>query len=821
MVRLVKGAYWDSEIKRAQVDGLADYPVYTRKPHTDIAYLACARKLLAHRELVFPQFATHNAATLTAVMELAGDRAGYEFQCLHGMGEPLYDHVIGDERFGVPCRIYAPVGTHETLLAYLVRRLLENGANTSFVHRVASAEVDLEALVADPVASARPWGGHAHPRIPLPAALYPDRVNSRGLDFASEHALSELAAELDHAAAEPVHAHPLVAGHATHPTPGRDVIAPADRTMIVGTVVEADAGLAARALDAAAASSWAALPSPARADILARAADLIEARRARFIDLAVRESGKTLPNAVGEVREAVDFLRYYAQSIRWCPPSAPLGPVVAISPWNFPLAIFTGQVAGALAAGNPVLAKPAEQSSLIAFEAVRLLHEAGVPPDALQFLPGAGETLGDALVRDPRVRAVVFTGSTEVATLIHRSLAERGNVPLVAETGGQNAMIVDASALPEQVVTDAIASAFDSAGQRCSALRVLCLQDEIADRVLAMLAGAMAELRVGDPMQLATDVGPIIDASAKRTIDDAIARLERSARLVARAPLDPSLAELGHFVAPVAFEIDSVGSLGGEIFGPVLHVLRYRATDLDALVQDLNATGYALTLGVHSRIDETIERVTGTTRAGNVYVNRNIIGAVVGVQPFGGEGRSGTGPKAGGPLYIPRLTVEPGEGVPAEIELPGPTGEQNRYRLEPRGLLVALGGADDDEAVWRAQGEAALATGNRVLFAPRDIAREAAAAVASVLRAEDPIRIVDAADEWVLWPDLAGVLAADPARAAEANRALAAREGARLPVIEPAGIAAGYPGARLRVERTITINTTATGGNASLVAMAD
>jgi RHH-type proline utilization regulon transcriptional repressor/proline dehydrogenase/delta 1-pyrroline-5-carboxylate dehydrogenase len=820
-VRLVKGAYWDAEIKRAQVDGHDDYPVFTRKAHADVAYLACARKLLAHRDLLFPQFATHNAATLAAVAELAGDREGYEFQCLHGMGEVLYDHVTGPGTLGLPCRIYAPVGTHATLLAYLVRRLLENGANTSFVHQVADPSIDIAVLVADPVDAARASAGSPHPRIALPANLYADRRNSRGIDLADEHALASLEAALREAAGQRYAATPCVDGRSSGDATLRPVRSPADRAVTVGYVADASPGDVDTALTAAdtRGRAWGERRAADRADVLDRAAELIEANVARFVHLAVHEAGKTIPNAVGEVREAADFCRYYAAQVRRTPPAAPLGPIVAISPWNFPLAIFVGQVAGALAAGNPVVAKPAEQTPLIALEALRLLHAAGVPPAALHLLPGAGETVGAALVADARTAGVVFTGSTLAAAHIHRALAERGNVPLIAETGGQNAMIVDASALPEQVVHDAIASAFDSAGQRCSALRILCVQDTIAERVMAMLAGAMAELAVGHPAALATDVGPIIDEQAKRALDAHVARMDREARRIATAPLDEGVAARGPYLAPVAFEIADIGVLPGEVFGPVLHVLRWKHGELDALLDAIDATGYALTLGVHSRIDATVDRVVARSRAGNVYVNRTIVGAVVGVQPFGGTGLSGTGPKAGGPLYVPRLTRDPGNANAGPVELPGPTGERNTWSVHPRGLLVALGGADADEGVWRRQARDALALGNRVAFAPSAASLDAArrAAAASV----PPIELIAPTTDWSVLPDLAGVLAADAATAAAANRRLAHRPGARLPVVEPAGEPPRYPPARLVVERTVSVNTTAAGGNATLVAAID
>jgi RHH-type proline utilization regulon transcriptional repressor/proline dehydrogenase/delta 1-pyrroline-5-carboxylate dehydrogenase len=740
------------------------------------------------------------------------------------MGEPLYEHVVGPDNLDLPCRIYAPVGTHETLLAYLVRRLLENGANTSFVNQVADERIDLEALVEDPVTAATPYAGSPHPKIPLPSSIYPDRHNSAGLDLSDEHVLASLERSLGHEARRAFSAQPLLANGKSAGSAARPVRSPANTDDSVGQVADATPGDVETALAASADADrvWGRMPAIERAAVLERAADLLEARAATLLHLAIREAGKTLVNAIGEVREAADFCRYYARQLRERAPAAPLGTIVAISPWNFPLAIFVGQVAGALAAGNAVIAKPAEQTPLIAHEATRILHEAGVPRAALQFLPGAGETIGAKLVADSRVAGVVFTGSTDVAMLIHRTLAQRGNLPLVAETGGQNAMIVDASALPEQVVNDVVGSAFDSAGQRCSALRVLCVQDEIAERVLAMLAGAMRELAVGDPSRLSTDVGPIIDEDAKRALDAHVGRMEREAKVVGRTPVDAKGTSQGHFVAPVAFEIRSLSALQHEVFGPVLHVLRYSADQLDALIDALNDTGYALTLGIHSRIDATVDRIVSRTRAGNVYVNRNIVGAVVGVQPFGGEGLSGTGPKAGGPLYVYRLTRDPGDADPAIRELPGPTGERNTWRLVPRGRLIALGGGGDSPDAWNAQAQAARSTGNRIAFAPTPNALSVARAVAKQQGSREwPIEVLDAATDWAGLRDIAGVLAADSQTAANANHRLAAREGARLPVIEPVGDPSRYPAARLVIERTLSVNTTAAGGNASLVAAMD
>ncbi|WP_369861671.1 trifunctional transcriptional regulator/proline dehydrogenase/L-glutamate gamma-semialdehyde dehydrogenase, partial [Acidovorax sp. HMWF029] len=690
MVRLVKGAYWDSEIKRAQVDGLEDYPVYTRKVHTDISYIACARKLLAAPEAVYPQFATHNAETVATIYQLAGSNyyAGqYEFQCLHGMGEPLYEQVVGaiaagklgrdtgKGGLGRPCRIYAPVGTHETLLAYLVRRLLENGANTSFVNRIADETIALDELVKSPVqvvdqqAAAEGTAGLPHPRIATPQGLYgAHRSNSRGLDLSNENTLTELATTLQATASHTWTAAPLLATDLPAGTT-QPVRNPADHSDVVGQVQEATTADVDQALAhaQAAAAPWAATPPAERAAALLRTADLLEARMQPLLGLLMREAGKSASNAVAEVREAVDFLRYYAAQVQSTFDNAtqiPLGPVACISPWNFPLAIFMGQVAAALAAGNPVLAKPAEQTPLIAAEAVRLLWQAGVPRAAVQLLPGQGETVGARLIGDARVMGVMFTGSTEVARILQRTVAGRLDaagrpIPLIAETGGQNAMIVDSSALVEQVVGDAVSSAFDSAGQRCSALRVLCVQEEAADRVVEMLQGAMGELRVGNPGALRVDVGPVIDAEAQAGITQHIDKFKAQGHRVFQHPNHVSaISAPGTFVPPTLIELKHISELQREVFGPVLHLVRYARNDLDQLLDQINVTGYGLTQGVHTRIDETIARVVNRAHAGNVYVNRNMVGAVVGVQPFGGEGLSGTGPKAGGPLYLLRQQAQ-------------------------------------------------------------------------------------------------------------------------------------------------------------------
>jgi len=666
MVRLVKGAYWDAEIKRAQEGGHADFPVFTRKTSTDVSYLACARTLLDSGTAFYPQFATHNAHTLAAVLTLAGGRRDFEFQRLHGMGEALFDEVVGPERAGLACRIYAPVGGHEDLLAYLVRRLLENGANTSFVNRLFDEREPVARIVADPVETTARLARIPHPAIPRPPELYgPRRRNATGVDLADPEQIAALRPALLAASA------PLRLGE------GRIVTSPADRGVVVGEIAEADAAEVDRALAALtrAAPAWEETPAGERAATLRRAADLMEAERPALLALCVREAGKTLPDAVSEVREAVDYLRYYATRCEdeFAAPERLPGPsgerneialrgrgvFACISPWNFPLAIFTGQVSAALAAGNAVAAKPAEQTPLIAAEAVRLLHAAGVPADALRLLPGDGPTVGAPLVADPRVAGIAFTGGTDTARAIQRSLAAREGpiVPLIAETGGQNAMIADSSALPEQVVADAVVSAFHSVGQRCSALRVLFVQEDVADRTIEMLVGAMAELRIGDPALLSTDVGPVIDDEAKAALAAHAERMKRAAKLLYEAPL-PTGSERGSFFPPTAFELDRLGRLEREVFGPILHVIRWRADELDAVIDAIHATGYGLTFGLHSRIDDTVAHVRGRVRAGNLYVNRSTIGAVVGAQPFGGEGLSGTGPKAGGPRYLHRFATE-------------------------------------------------------------------------------------------------------------------------------------------------------------------
>ncbi|HGN0867172.1 trifunctional transcriptional regulator/proline dehydrogenase/L-glutamate gamma-semialdehyde dehydrogenase [Providencia sp. PROV188] len=900
MIRLVKGAYWDSEIKRAQIDGLEGYPVYTRKVYTDVSYIACARKLLSVPNLIYPQFATHNAHTLSAIYQIAGKNyypGQYEFQCLHGMGEPLYEQVVGkvaDGKLNRPCRIYAPVGTHETLLAYLVRRLLENGANTSFVNRIADATIPLDELVADPVKDVRELSktegqiGLPHPKIPLPRDLYGTRrVNSMGLDLSNEHRLASLSSALLNAAAQEKIAEPLLGGEfvAQQALPEAvAIINPACHRDIVGKVREASEQEAEHALDIAtdAGAIWFATPPSERAAILLRAADIMEQQLQPLLDVLVREAGKTYANAIAEVREAVDFLNYYATQVREDFDNnthRPLGPVVCISPWNFPLAIFSGQIAAALAAGNTVLAKPAEQTPLIGAIAVSIMHQAGIPRDVLQFLPGKGETIGAKLVGDQRVRGVMFTGSTEVAGLLQRNIAGRLDAqgrptPLIAETGGLNAMIVDSSALTEQVVTDVVASAFDSAGQRCSALRILCVQEDVADRTIRMLKGAMEECRMGNPEHISTDIGPVIDSEAKENIDQHIQQMRSKGKIVFQAVYADSQDQQeqaeGTYVKPTLIELDNIGELKKEIFGPVLHVVRFKRDELEQLVDQINAAGYGLTLGVHTRIDETINQVVAKAKVGNLYVNRNMVGAVVGVQPFGGEGLSGTGPKAGGPLYLYRLLSErpenavcqtleqqdshlpmdasaraellaPFEAFSAWVQkqktdveqsiieqstveqfarltqagttrlLPGPTGEKNTYTLRPRGTILCL---SDNERDCLTQLSAVLASGCQTLWENSELHQKLFKSLPEKVR-----KTISFTKDWqnTVEPIEGVIYHGDCDQLKHVCEAIAKRKG---PIISVQGFERGETNLlieRLVHERSLSVNTAAAGGNASLM----
>ncbi len=675
-VRLVKGAYWDTEIKLSQVEGFVNYPVFTRKSNTDLSYLACAKKMLLAQEAIYPQFATHNAYSVAAILTLLAENKKQhhlEFQSLQGMGRALHDEIVS-KAFNFPCRIYAPVGSHKDLLPYLVRRLLENGANSSFVNRIADAKTPIEQLVASPIAITRAHETIFNPRIPLPAHLYGEsRLNSEGLDLSNILAQQSLAEGFARAAQQKWTA----ASFLRQASDTTAVYNPADTQQVVGHVEEAHIDDVDKAMQVAADAypSWTRTAVEKRAEILRHMADLLESHKSELMYLAVNEAGKTLHDANAEVREAIDFCRYYAsQAERVLTETVLPGPtgeynalrmrgrgvILCISPWNFPLAIFTGQVVAALVAGNTVVAKPAEQTPLIAALAVKLFYQAGLPENVLQLVLGRGETIGAALVQHPRLAGVMFTGSTETARGIAVSLANRSGaiLPLIAETGGMNAMIADSTALPEQLIRDVLSSAFGSAGQRCSALRVLYLQEDIADHVMQMLSGAMAELSVGNPLLLCTDVGPVIDENAKTILLTHAERMRREARLIYQVSLSEQATRCGHFVAPQAFELPALNLLKREVFGPMLHVLRYRASDLAKVVDEINSLGYGLTFGIQSRINTTIDYLQDRIEVGNTYVNRNTIGAVVGVQPFGGSGLSGTGPKAGGPHYLPRLCQE-------------------------------------------------------------------------------------------------------------------------------------------------------------------
>ena len=801
MVRLVKGAYWDSEIKHAQVDGHPGFPVYTRKAATDVSYISCAQKLLTMTDRIFPQFATHNAHTMAAILELAGNSRAFEFQRLHGMGEALHDRILATE--GVQSRIYAPVGAHSDLLAYLVRRLLENGANSSFVNQIVDTDVPAADVAADPfddLAAAAPTS------IARPAAIFPGRINSQGWDLSDEHALANI-----EAARKPFHvskwsAEPLTA----NPSTGDQIMTirnPFYTDDIVGQVTLASDADVKTAIDAAA--LWDA-PVATRAEVLRKTADLYEVNFGELFALLAREAGKTLPDAIAELREAVDFLRYYADEAERLGDDAPArGVITCISPWNFPLAIFTGQLSAALAAGNAVLAKPAEATPLIAHRAIELLHEAGVPVPAMQLLPGLGATVGAALTSSSKIDGVTFTGSTATAQRINRAMADNmaPTAPLTAETGGLNAMIVDSTALPEQAVQDIIISAFQSAGQRCSALRVLYLQEDIAEAFQQMLFGAMDELILGDPWRLSTDVGPVIDQLAQAKIISHVERARGEGRLLKqlRAP------GAGWFVAPTALKVNGIGDLQEEVFGPILHIATFEADEIDKVVEEINASGYGLTFGLHTRIDSRVEDVSRSVRVGNIYVNRNQIGAVVGSQPFGGEGMSGTGPKAGGPEYVARMTrpewraegsanavsdaaetqkainaSAPSQDPLGTIDLPGPTGESNRLSTFGRGVVLCLGPGD---AMMEAQAAAALETG----CTPVKAAVEA-----------DALKTLTGFAAVVSWADEASLTAQ--------RKALAARDGAIIPLIAEAD-----PRPRLTLERHVCIDTTASGGDAALL----
>ncbi|MEB3766296.1 trifunctional transcriptional regulator/proline dehydrogenase/L-glutamate gamma-semialdehyde dehydrogenase [Acinetobacter sp. MD2] len=890
MIRLVKGAYWDSEIKKAQIDGMSDYPVYTRKIHTDLSYVACAKKLLAAPDQIYPQFATHNAQSLATIYQMAEPEkyyvGQYEFQCLHGMGEPLYEQVVGDKnagQLGVPCRIYAPVGSHETLLAYLVRRLLENGANTSFVNRIADQNLQIDDLIQSPMQTLlndEQQGqtiGLKHAAIPYPRNLYClERKNSQGFDLANDQCLTRL----DHVATEysnfQWHAQSLLAqtvASESTATPQK-LHNPANHQDVVGHVLEATTEQVEQALVSAQAQQdhWQNTPIALRAQALEIAADTLESRLLEMMVLLSRESGKTYANAIAEVREAVDFLRYYAQQAQFFPQKSQLkalGTVLCISPWNFPLAIFLGQVAAALVTGNCVIAKPAEQTPLIAYQAVQILHEAGIPSAALQFLAGQGETIGAQLSGDARIHGIMFTGSTEVAKILQKTVSKRLNpngqpVTLIAETGGQNAMIVDSSALTEQVVADVINSAFDSAGQRCSALRILCVQEDSRDAVIGMLKGAMQQLRVGNPLTLNTDIGPVIDDEAQQNIQRHIEKMRQKGYPVHQLMFDQAQVQprlgVGTFIAPTLIELPNLNDLEREVFGPVLHVITYAYGQLDALMKQINDKGYGLTMGLHTRIDETIQTVVESAHVGNLYINRNIVGAVVGVQPFGGEGLSGTGPKAGGPLYLYRLmqqgasdTLKTPFAVKATLaaqsqetlnnfkcfkawaseqftqlnldriqplmvnqlfELQGPTGESNQYMMLARQRVLSI---STDMQQQAQQLLAIFAVNSQAVLKQDDAFYQTyknslpAQILAAIHICTD---LVQADYEAVLHHGSSAELEVLQAKMSE-------RKGAIVGITHLEYMSSSIPLERLVIERAVSMNTAAAGGNASLMTMAD
>lgn len=885
MVRLVKGAYWDTEIKRAQVMGLDDFPVFTRKAHTDVSYLACSRKLLNMRDRIYPQFATHNAHSAAAVLNMAGpDRSGFEFQRLHGMGEAL--HAIIKEDASTRCRIYAPVGAHADLLAYLVRRLLENGANGSFVNQIVDKDIPAEHIARDPIDLCLQSDVAPSAAIERAADLFAPRQNSQGWDLTDPRDLAVLnEARAPFSRPYVWHAAPISPA-VSQVQAAASVVNPARADDRVGTVSDASAEQIDAVVKHAgeAQPAWAALGPHKRAAILRKTADLYEQHTGEFLALATREAGKTLLDGVAEIREAVDFLRYYADEALKVADLPARGVIVCISPWNFPLAIFTGQIAAALAAGNAVIAKPAEQTPLIAHRAIELMHAAGVPVDVMHFLPGDGAVIGAALTQHSDISGVCFTGSTEVAKHIDRQLAKTApEALLIAETGGLNAMIVDSTALVEQAVRDIVRAAFQSAGQRCSALRILYVQEDVAEQLLERLKGAMDALVVGDPWQLATDTGPVIDTEAYDGIAAYIAQEKAQGRLIHQVDAP----EGGLFIPPTAVKTDGIGAMGREIFGPVLHVATYKAAQLDTVVDDINAKGYGLTFGMHTRIDQRVQRVLDRIHVGNVYVNRDQIGAIVGSQPFGGHGLSGTGPKAGGEHYLPKFLGTPylgpqfvctdlaGSGMPtsgtaidiptqdqgasaalenalAQVsnaawakqhgridvlrealdgqgaaaleaaaqlsfgpsELPGPTGESNQYSLGPRGTVLCLGGRDAGETLL-AHVVQALAAGNTVVAMAPDAKRHLAALLE---HPQLPLCVLEAScSEAILRGAPIDLVAAhtDPATRATIRRALAERDGPIVQLVDvplsPVSFAA---------ERTVCIDTTAAGGNVSLLSTA-
>jgi RHH-type transcriptional regulator, proline utilization regulon repressor / proline dehydrogenase / delta 1-pyrroline-5-carboxylate dehydrogenase len=920
MVRLVKGAYWDSEVKETQVEGFNDFPVFSRKPSTDVSYQACAKKLLEYRDTIYPQFATHNAYTVATIIEMAEQLQGFEFQRLHGMGESLYDQVVRGK--SIPCRVYAPVGEHSDLLAYLVRRLLENGANSSFVNNIVDDNIPVESLLADPVEVVQSWLDKYNPEIPQSIDLYANeegvgRANSKGIDLTDVDAVTEMRTNVEAWFEE--------ASKTVVPEGALPVTNPANNNEVIGHITHVTEDqmreIVGRADDAFA--SWSSKPVEERADILMKTADILEEHRDELIALCTKEAGKTIPDGVAEVREAVDFCRYYAQRAKELMATdevASRGVVLCISPWNFPLAIFLGQVSAAIVTGNTVVAKPAEQTSLIALRTIELMEQVGLPKGVVEPVIARGSKVGQTVVPDERVQAVMFTGSTETGTWIAQKLAERKGdpVPLIAETGGQNCMVVDSTALPEQVVDDVVSSGFQSAGQRCSALRVLFVQEEVADKVITMIKGAMQELHIGDPSMLSTDVGPVIDKKALAALNEHVDYLKSRATLhyaCAAPELDSSIgADEHNFFVPRLYEINDLSVLEKEVFGPCVHVIRYKADQLENVIDQINGTGFGLTMGIHTRIEEKSQYLAARSRAGNVYVNRNMIGAVVGVQPFGGRGLSGTGPKAGGPMYLTRLVKQKAEAVdvamtaeqqanfeqvielakpnaptikgtlnsakqnelnwqfkplndklsilrqllaqlasnkvvlaqesdlPAAIAkarsqllfiekelkapktLPGPTGESNILYVESRGNLVCLRCADTPFSFWLVSVISALASGNTVTVSVAPEFEAEAKAMRQLLSAAG---LPEGVFTVTTTGDLPTVLTHDNFAGAVVDNTtpfkyyvgetIAARSGAILPLITAHNDHELFH--RMVTEKTVTIDTTAAGGNASLMTM--
>ncbi|MDX1400288.1 MAG: bifunctional proline dehydrogenase/L-glutamate gamma-semialdehyde dehydrogenase PutA [Kiloniellales bacterium] len=872
MVRLVKGAYWDTEVKLAQELGVERFPVYTRKNNTDVSYMACAQLLMDRRDRIYPQFATHNAHTCAAVIAMAGDRKdSFEFQRLHGMGESLHEIVRKSE--GTRCRIYAPVGAHQDLLAYLVRRLLENGANSSFVNQIVDPDIPAEAISADPVTEMEKLGDQiANPTIRRPGDLFaPARRNSKGFRINEPASILSLLAGREEFADATWDASPMVAGNPPSKGKVREVYSPADSTRIIGKVQEASPEDGAAALDAAEGGfrDWSSRPVAERANVLRKLADMYEENVAELTSITTREAGKTVLDGIAEVREAVDFLRYYAneaERLEEEEPGGPRGIFVCISPWNFPLAIFTGQIAAALAVGNAVVAKPAEQTPIIAARAVQMMREAGLPEAALQLLPGDGPTVGGPLTSDPRIAGVCFTGSTEVAQIIHRALARNAgpDAVLIAETGGLNAMIVDSTALPEQAVRDILISSFQSAGQRCSALRILYVQEDVHDRLMHMLSGALDALVIGDPWRTDVDVSPVIDAQAQKDIMAYVESHKNSGTLVKTLPAP----EGGTYVTPAIVKVGGIGDIEREIFGPVLHVATFKSNEIDKVVDAINNRRYGLTFGLHTRIDDRVEQIVERIQVGNIYVNRNQIGAIVGSQPFGGEGMSGTGPKAGGPLYLTRfrrtsqsdshaapegsaidknalekalssidsrnwsarsdrvnalrtaLSGTQGLVRKALLEtavldmtpqsLPGPTGESNRLRTYPRGTVLCLGPTPE---IALAQAAQALGVGCGAVVAVPG----AEAAIKTLVAAGAPVVALEGTVQPETLKTAEGLAVVAAAGTSDWTRdlrvALSERDGPIVPLVTETAAPE-----RFVLERHLCIDTTAAGGNASLLA---